>query len=222
MALLSDKDRQYLVNEFGALRNPVKLIVFTQQFECQYCRETREIAQEVVGLSDKISLEVYDLEAEKTLAAQYGIEQIPAIAILQDGELPKDFGIRYYGIPAGYEFTSLIHDILMVGKGESGLSEATKRWVADLKTPLHLQVFVTPTCPYCPQAVTLAHQLAMESDLIRADMVEATEFPHLAMKYEVMGVPRTVINETIHLEGAAPEARLLSKLKEAVSTAALA
>ncbi len=222
MALLGDKDRQYLVKEFGALKNPVKLIVFTQQFECQYCRETREIAQEVAGLSDKITLEVYDFEADKTVATQYGIEQIPAMVILRGGEQPRDYGIRYYGIPAGYEFTSLVHDILMVGKGESGLSEATKRWVAGLTMPLHLQVFVTPTCPYCPQAVTLAHQLAMESDLIRADMVEATEFPHLAMKYEVMGVPRTVINETIHLEGAAPEARLLSKLKEAVSSAALA
>jgi glutaredoxin-like protein len=221
MALLSDKDRQYLVKEFGALKNPVKLIVFTQQFECQYCRETREIAQEVAGLSDKITLEVYDFEADKTVAAQYGIEQIPAMVMLRGGEQPKDFGIRYYGIPAGYEFTSLIHDILMVGTGESGLSEATKQWVAGLKTPLHLQVFVTPTCPYCPQAVTLAHQLAMESDLIRADMVEATEFPHLAMKYEVMGVPRTVINETIHLEGAAPEAMLLTRLKEAAAAQAL-
>jgi glutaredoxin-like protein len=222
MALLSDKDRQYLVKEFEALKGPVKLIVFTQQFECEYCRETREIAQEVAGLSDKIALEVYDLEVDKAVAAQYGVEQIPATVILRSGEQPKDFGIRYYGIPAGYEFTSLVHDILMVGTGESGLSEATKHWLAGLKTPLHLQVFVTPTCPYCPRAVTLAHQLAMESDLIRADMVEATEFPHLAMKYEVMGVPRTVINETIHLEGAAPEAMLLNKLKEAASTTALA
>jgi glutaredoxin len=86
-----------------------------------------------------------------------------------------------------------------------------------LSEPLHLQVFVTPTCPYCPQAVILAHQLALESDYITADMVEATEFPHLSMKYQVMGVPRTVVNETVHVEGVAPEQMLVAKMEEALS-----
>ena len=81
----------------------------------------------------------------------------------------------------------------------------------------YLQVFVTPTCPYCPQAVRLAHKLAMESELITADMVEAIEFPHLSNKYHVHGVPRTVINETFHQEGAVPEPLLLAKLQEAVA-----
>ncbi len=221
MALLQDKDRQYLVKEFGALRNSVKLVLFTGGTDCQYCDETRQILDEVSGLSDQIALEVHPLDTNRSLAAQYGIAQTPAIVILQDSVESKDYGIRYYGIPSGYEFTSLIHDILMVGAGESGLSDATKQWVAGLKTPIHLQVFVTPTCPYCPQAVLLAHKLAMESDLIQADMVEAMEFPELAEKYEVMGVPRTVINEDTYVEGAVPEARLLQKLKEVVAVAAM-
>jgi predicted DsbA family dithiol-disulfide isomerase len=65
--------------------------------------------------------------------------------------------------------------------------------------------------------VRLAHQLAFESELLRADMVEAIEFPHLSMKYEVRGVPRTVINETVHIEGAVPEPMLMQKFKEAIS-----
>ena len=123
------------------------------------------------------------------------------------------------GINTIYQETSLIQDILMIGSGDSGLSAATKQWAAELKTPVHLQVFVTPTCPYCPQAVVLAHRLAMESDLIHADMVEASEFPELAEKYDVMGVPRTVINEGFYVEGAVPEGRLLAKLQEAVAAA---
>jgi len=62
----------------------------------------------------------------------------------------------------------------------------------------------------------LAHRLAMASDWIRADMVEATEFPHLANKYQVYGVPRTVINETIHIEGAVPEPMLVSQVMTAL------
>lgn len=206
MALLKEKDRQHLLKEFEALREPVKLLFFTQETECQYCSDTRLIAEEVASLSDKISLEVYDFVADRQMVEQYGIDKIPALIVMRGGEKPKDYGIRYYGIPAGYEFSTLITDILMVSRGDSGLSVEAKSYLAALNKPLHLQVFVTPTCPYCPPAVHLAHQLAMESDLVRADMVEAIEFPHLSMKYQVQGVPRTVINETAYLEGAAPEA----------------
>lgn len=216
MPLLKDKDRQYLTEQFEELDAPVKLVVFTQEFECHYCAETRQIASELAGLSKDITLEVYDLVADKEIAEEFAVDKIPATIVMRGGQQAKDYGIRYYGIPSGYEFSSLIEDIKLVASGESGLSSETKQWAAGLQDPVHLQVFVTPTCPYCPPAVILAHQLAMESDLIQADMIEATEFPDLSMKYQVMGVPRTVINESVHLEGAAPEPTLLAKLQQAV------
>jgi glutaredoxin-like protein len=217
MALLKEEDRNHLIEQFKSLETSVKLIVFTQKMECQYCKETRMIGEELAALSDKISLEVYDFEDDKEIAETYNIDKIPATIIMEGGDQPKDYGIRYFGIPSGYEFSSLIEDIMMISGGESGLSAATKDVLANLEEPVHLQVFVTPTCPYCPQAVLLAHKLAFESDKVRGDMVEAIEFPHLSTKYQVQGVPRTVINETVHQEGAAPEAMLMAKLKEAVA-----
>jgi len=217
MGLLSEQDQATLRNEFAALQTPVKLIVFSQETECQYCRETRQIAEELSALADNIELEVFDFVADSEVAAQFNIDKIPATVVMRGGGEPLDYGIRYYGVPSGYEFSSLVHDILRITSGDSGLAEETRGFLADLTTPVHLQVFVTPTCPYCPQAVLLAHQMAMESPLVTADMVEATEFPHLSMKYQVMGVPRTVVNETVYLEGAAPEAMLLQKLTEALA-----
>jgi glutaredoxin-like protein len=213
MEPLKDEDREFLLKEFASLTGAVKLVVFTQDFECQFCKETREIAEEVAGLSDKIEAEVYDFVGDKEQAEKYGVDKIPAIVILGDD---KDYGIRYYGIPSGYEFSSLVEDILMVSQGQSGLSEATRKKLAGVNVPVHMQVFVTPTCPYCPQAVRLTHQFALESEHIRADMVEAMEFPHLVNKYQVMGVPRTVINEETHVEGAAPEPMMLARLMEAL------
>ena len=202
MPLIRDEDKETIRKEFAEhLVEPVRLVMFTQEFECQFCAETRQIVEEIAALSDKVTAEIYDFIADKDKAEEYGIDKIPAIAII--GE--KDYGIRFYGIPSGYEFTSLFEDIIDVSRGESGLLEPTKKALAQLKEPVHIQVFVTPTCPYCPMAVRLAHRLAMESDLVQADMVEAMEFPHLAVKYQVQGVPRSVINETIHQEGAAPE-----------------
>ena len=129
----------------------------------------------------------------------------------------KDYGIRFYGIPSGYEFSTLVEGIQMVGAGDSGLSQATKDALAKLDKPVHMQVFITPTCPYCPKAVHVAHQMAMESPFVQADMVEAIEFPHLSNKYSVMGVPRTVINEDTHVEGAMPEPMILQKVLMSVN-----
>ncbi len=207
MALLNESLRKEVQSMLADLTHPVTFKVFTQDFECQYCKETRELIEEVAALSDKLTVEIYDFEKDKAVAESLGIDKIPAIAIIG----AKDYGIRLYGIPAGYEFGTLIEDIRLVSAGDSGLSPETRAAVARLSRPVRMQVFITPTCPYCPQAVLLAHQLAVESDLISADMVEVTEFPHLAVKYDVMGVPRTVIDETIHIEGAAPEAMLLAE-----------
>jgi glutaredoxin-like protein len=217
MSLLNDDIRQQVRDEFDKLSHPVKLVMFTQAMECQYCSDTRELVEEVADLSDKIGLEVYDFVADSEIVEHYDVDKIPAVAIVADGEDAKDYGIRLYGIPSGYEFSTLIADIVMVSNRESGLNEATKQYIRELESPLHMQVFVTPTCPYCPQAVRLAHMMAMESDKVVGDMVEATEFPYLSQKYQVMGVPRTVINEDTFVEGAVPEVMLVDKVKQALA-----
>jgi glutaredoxin-like protein len=217
MSLLNDDVRQQVRDEFANLTEPVKLVMFTQEIECQYCSETRELVEEVGALSDQINVEIYDFVGDEELAEQYNIDKIPAVAIVADGDDAKDYGIRLYGIPSGYEFSTLIADVVMVSNRDSGLDDATKSYVQGLESPLHMQVFVTPTCPYCPQAVRLAHMMAMESDMVVGDMVEATEFPHLSQKYQVMGVPRTVINEDTHVEGAVPVPMLVDKVKEALA-----
>jgi glutaredoxin-like protein len=213
MPLMDQETQQQVRDLLAVVKAPVVLRVFTQEFECHFCAETRQIAEEVAELSDEVTLQVHDFQQDAELAASLAIDKIPAIAILGDGD--QDYGIRFYGIPSGYEFTSLLEAIMLMGVGSFQLGDATTRFLEGLDAPLHLQVFVTPTCPYCPRAVVLAHKLAFASDKVTADMVEVTEFPHLGQKYSVMGVPRTVINDDTYIEGAAPEAMLLEKLKVA-------
>lgn len=142
MPLLRDKDKEDVKTLFQEkLVNPVRLVNFTQVFECEFCAETRQLMEEVAALSDKIELEVYNFAIDKEKAEEYGVDKIPAIAIM--GE--KDYGIRYYGIPSGFEFSSLIEDIIDVSKGEVELLPATREALAKIPEPLHFQVFVTPT-----------------------------------------------------------------------------
>ena len=220
MSLLNAEIQSQVREVLADLTDPVKVVVFTQgdsglsvgALECEYCTEARQIVEEVAALSDKITVDVRDFVADAALAQQYGIDKIPAMAIVADGAAPKDYGIRLYGVPSGYEFSTLIEDLLMVSRRETGLNARTLDELKRLTQPVHIQVYVTPTCPYCPRAVVLAHRLAMASDLITADMVEANEFPQLSSKYQVYGVPRTVIEDVIHVEGAVPEAQLLNEL----------
>jgi glutaredoxin-like protein len=215
MSLLNDNIQKQIREAFAALTGLVKIIMFTQGEdvpECETCADTRQLLAEVSALSVKITLEVHDFVREAQLAVQYHIDKIPAVAILSGGATPKDCGIRLYGVPAGYEFSTLIEDILMVSQQKSALNARTLDELKKLTQPVNIQVFVTPTCPYCPRAVVLAHQLALASDLITASMAEANEFPHLSSKYQVYGVPRTVIQDVIHVEGAVPEAMLVEEL----------
>lgn len=212
MSLLSEaQKKQVQARLVKNLLNPVTLTVFTQEFECDYCKETRELAEELAGATDKIRLEVLDLMKDKERAAQMGVDKVPATVIRND----KEVYVKFYGVPAGYEFSTFLAAIIQVSRGETELSPETRKALTSLKTPVHVQVFVTPTCPYCPGAVSLAHQFAMENPHIQSDMVEVSEFPQLAVKYNVMGVPKTVINETVELVGLQPEGEFLRQVQAA-------
>lgn len=213
MSLLTNKDRIEVKRRLTGLPNPVKLVMFTQEFECEYCKVVREIAEDLASLSDRIVLEVKDFEKDAELAKSMGIDKVPALAVV--GE--RDYGIRFYGVPAGYEFVTLLEDIVNVAARDPKLPPNVLAEVAKIDKPVHLQVMVTPTCPFCPRAVLTAHRLAMASPNIRADMVEVSEYPHIAVKYEVGGVPDTVINETRRVVGAQPELNVVKTILSAIA-----
>jgi len=213
MGLLPEEHKMHIKEELQQnVKEPVRLVVFTQEMECQFCKETRELAQEVANfLPDKIKVEIYDFVKDADKAKEYGVDKVPAVAIIGK----KDYGIRYYGIPYGYEFNPFIDNIINVSKGITNLSQETKTKLQSLEKPVHIQVFVTLTCPYCPVAAGLAHKFAIESDMVKSDVIEVAEFPHLGQKYSVMGVPKIVINERTELVGAVPEAQFVAHILQA-------
>ena len=202
------------------LQDPVKIIFVSQEntnlepplhTPCQWCRETENLITELVSLNEKLSLERFDYITDERIAGEYGVDKIPALIPMGD----IDYGIRFFGVPSGYEFATVLEAIVDVSRRNTSLGEKTKTRLKDLTRDVHIQVFISPTCPYCPAAVRLAHQMAIESPRVRADMVEIQEFPHLAQRYNVQGVPNIVINETTSIEGAPPETLLLLHILKA-------
>ena len=144
--ILNENITKQIREAFGGLRHPVQVLFFGKKKKCEHCDETRQLIEEVVALSDKLSLSIYDLEVDVDVVRQYNVDKAPGLVIAaKDGDQVTDFGVRYAGIPAGHEFTSLIQDILLVSSRDSGLKSQTRQFLKGLDQPLLLQVFSTPT-----------------------------------------------------------------------------
>ena len=141
MALLSDKDRAAVQKEFEKLANPVKVIVFSQELGSETCRQTERLVKEVAECSDKLSVELLNLILDRERAEAYGVDRVPAVVV----EGARDYGIRFFGLPSGYEFTNLIDSIVVASTGQPSLTAETQSALAGLPGPVHIQVFTTPT-----------------------------------------------------------------------------
>lgn len=200
MADLMDKETQEeLKTIFSQMHKSVTLKFFTQD-DCPNCLQQHELLETLASLSDKISLETYDLNKDADQAKAYRIDKVPATAIIG----AKDYGIRFFGITGGHEFGSFIQSLMLAETGLSQLPPELDGFVKQIDTPLHLEIMTTLTCPYCAKMVVTAHQLCVASEFIRADMIDSAEFPQLVELYQVNGVPKTVINGSASFEGALP------------------
>ena len=217
MDRLNSSLQTQLREALAALPNQVTLALFTRGTdrgdECPGCRDAAELVQELASNSgNKVVVRTYDVDRDQAEVDRYAIDKAPAIVVLGGPTPETDFGIRIFGAPDGYEFATLVEDVRMASRGEVDLLPATMDVLAHLATPLHILVFVTPTCPYCPRAALLAHRMAVASDKVVAHVIDATEFPELADQYRVRGVPRTIVNDRVHIEGAVPESAFLAQL----------
>ena len=147
MSLLSPADQEKLRESFDEMTRNVRVLFFTQTLDCEPCAQTRQILDELPALSDRIAIEEVNFVLEKDKAAQYGIDRVPALALLSQDAAgdAHDTRIRFLGSPAGYEFVSLVQALLLVGGHESQLTPANRALVAAVATPTTIQVFSTPT-----------------------------------------------------------------------------
>ena len=179
----------------------VNIVFFEQSIGCDTCGPARRALEQIARDNARVTLEILNLVLDKEKAAEYGVDRVPAIIIAA----PGCDRIRYYGAPLGNELPTLLQAINMAADGETELGDASRVQLKSLATPVTTQVFFTPTCVYCPRMISLANQAAILSPFVRTEAIDATEFPDLVRRYNVNGVPKTVINGTRELMGAVPE-----------------
>ncbi len=204
---IPEESRKALLEKFKVLKDPITLEVFIQEgVNDPYNKLSVIFCMDLARLTDKITTHMNVIGDEKS--EKYDVKSSPSILFN-----PEEFNIRFTGSPIGEEGRSFIEAIVMVSTKESNLSKKNKNALKELKEPRHIQVFVTPDCPYCPGQVVNAFRAAIERpDLIQAECVESIENIDLAREYNVGAVPHTVINQVTTSKGLAPEEMFVHEL----------
>lgn len=207
----------------GSLEGPVELrlyrkadsgrLVLPPGLGCTTCDAAEEVVRALSDAApDHISLSVVDVAAE-----QGSRVDVPAITVARPGEEAR---ITFQGLPSGYEFSTLLDAVERVSAPDADLSPEVASRLSELDQEVELMVFVTPTCPYCPGAASMANRMALASPKVRALVVEANEFAELSRRFDVQGVPRTVVNRSGAFVGALPEATFVESVLELVESGA--
>lgn len=208
MALFNDETRKQLQDIFEGLKNPVNMVLFTDENDCDTCSDTQSFMSEIKTLSDKLVLTEYDITKDAEKATEYKVEKAPGIVLLDDKG--TDYGVLFSGIPAGHEINSFISGLMELSGAGEAMPKEVHDQLKDLDKPVKIKVFVTLSCPHCSGAVSKAHKLAYENPMIEAEMIECSTFPELATKYNVQGVPKIVFNDQEELVGNQPFDQFIS------------
>jgi len=213
--LASESLRKQAVAALAGLARPVRLVVFTRTVGNTHLNEPAlGLARGLAELSSMLAVESHDLDADGDRADAMGVDKAPAIVVV--GE--RDHGVRFCGVPGGRELEALLAAIRRVAARDSGLTDASRKALAALRVPVHIEVFVTLDCAYCSGAVAMAHQLAIESDKVVADMVEFSAFSDLGKAYGLRSVPTVLVNGKTASVGAKSESDFVASVVEAAAT----
>jgi glutaredoxin-like protein len=207
--LLNEDIQKQLRDVFNELKTDVKMLLFVDEVACESCEATQSLLSEVSELSDKLSLDVHPLTSE--LAQNYDITLAPSFVMLDHTGQYK--GVKFNGIPAGHEINSFISALLEMSGAESELPAEVLERIQKIDKPVNIKVFVTLSCPHCPPAVQKAHKIAMLNPNVVGEMIEAQTFSELSQEFNVSGVPKIVINDSIELIGNQPIERFLDQIE---------
>ena len=212
MATLLNQETSDQIKEFlNDMESDVTMVLFIQEGPCETCKETQQLLEEVAALNDKLHVDIKDMKKDADEAKAYGITMTPSFVFLNGDKVYQ--GVKFNGIPAGHEINSFLSAILDVSGSKFDISPAVLKRIENIDKDINIKVFVTLTCPHCPGAVQSAHRLAMLNQHVTGEMIEAQTFHELSQKFNVSGVPKIIINDSLELVGNQPLEAFLDQIE---------
>lgn len=194
--------------QLSKLGGPVKVRVFASPDHCVFCNTVDEVVGRLAEMSDRVIVLWSGFGHDEPAARDYGIERHPAVVVEGRGDL----GLRFTGVPMGYQFGVLVEDLVMASTGETDLSEEVKIKLRSVDEPVSIKVYTLPDCLGSPFMARAAHKFAIETGEIAADVVDLLEFADLAAEEKVLETPKTVINGKVEVQGTISERELADRV----------
>ncbi len=209
MSIFDEETKATLIEIFSRLPRKVVDYLVISDVDCSTCNEAEILARELMSLS-RNKLEFKIIPRDSNEARKLNPRYVPAFVY----GTPK-YNVRYYGLPSGQEFPPFIYMHEYIATGKVRLPSTMVDEVKKIKTPLHVKVFVTPECPYCPIVVDTLNQIGLINGNILVETIEAMELPWEADKYNVMYVPAVIVNDIERIDGYASPDMIIELLKNA-------
>ncbi len=206
--VLSETDKTEITKILSNMGGQIDVILFTSETGCFSCSKTETLMREIDQLSDKINLKVYDINKNKDMATNYNIELVPAIVVIGK----EDYGIKHYGFPGGKEFSPLLEVMISSSMGRPVVSEEITKKLDTIPNNIEVKIFVTPTCPSCPDMVRGAYYYSLVSDKVSTVTIMSNEFEEYSNKYKISAVPTVIFNEKFSREGQMAEETFVNYL----------
>jgi len=210
MGMFTDTVRAQTKDVLREMTEPVSLMYFSQEIECEPCGSATEFVEELATLDDRIFLEKKDFLKDRELAQSLGIHHIPAFALAAPGGRRP---LRYYGLPSGYEYGAFLRVLVLYSTGKV-VEKISPEQLLGIEKEVNLKVFVLVTCPSCPVMAYQGASLAWLSPKITTEIIETNSFADLANRFSVSSVPKVVINDTVEMTGVPPPEELIAALKK--------
>jgi alkyl hydroperoxide reductase subunit AhpF len=198
-------------NSLRSMKDPVRLVLFTRDFGCEACPGALEIARTVKARAPRVALEVYDLVMDRDKAIQYGAQRVPCFVLQGMNERV----VRFSGLPEDVFLRIMLETLLAISDGKTWFPDKILRTLSHLEKDVPIQVFVETDCPQCRPVAETAIGLALESELISADIIMAGDFPDLITKHAIKTLPRTIFGSNLHMDGHVTESQFLEMIFEA-------
>jgi len=207
--MASDAYLLQLKTTFEQLPNDIDLYLFTAKgHEDAFTNANRQVIRAFRELSAKITLREHDLDHE--LARKWNVTSSPTLVIA-----PEQYSIRWLGAPMGEEARTFLEILILVGLGKSQLSDQSMNVIKKIDSPRNVKVFVSPTCPYCPQEAVNAVKAAIEMpEHVSLEIIDIQSEPELANQYAAQSVPQAFANDVLIGQGAQPEEVFLLSLQK--------
>ncbi|MCP4647470.1 MAG: glutaredoxin [bacterium] len=189
------------------MKGDVKLILFGEGDDCSYCLEYKELVEELASLSENLSPEIYPFSSPER--EKHGVDIVPSLVVYSE---EHNSSATFCGPPSSHFFPILIEDIIDASRGSPSISKEIIEKVKSIDFPVKIRVFASQTCPHCPPAVKVAHDFSLINPKIKAQMINSSFFQELCQRYNVRGVPKTIINDKMEFTGAQPPSEFLKYL----------